>query len=214
MSNLARAPDFVAQAGASPYFIRKQDSGDYLGKRIKRNVLSAIDASSQQQAASAGLWGSYCNFTAETANSVSQTAADVDIRDIVPPIQDLDFQAHHEQAKPTLTPTAEWEGYVESIDDDTFSVIMTNVRSDSALPTDQAVFSKDDINEHERSLLREGAILRWIIGRERLPTGQIRKVSELYFRRLPAHTEADYLRAFHKAKSLLEEVAWDEGARS
>jgi len=212
MTNSAFSKDFVGQENESPYFIRRQEADDYLEERVKRNVQTAVDASTQLQVTSAGIRASNRNFTNESANSVSGTADDVDINHIVPPIQDLVFQSHHVQSKPTLTPTAEWEGYVESISDDEFFVVMTNVRSASSLPTDQAVFSKDDVNEYERSLLREGAILRWIIGRERLPTGQVRKVSELYFRRLPAHTEADYLRAFHKAESLLDEVAWDEGA--
>ena len=212
MSNFSTAPDFADQEDASRYFVTKQDDDDYVEKRITHNVLSTLDASSRLHDASDGLWGPYRNLTTKSANSVSQTADDFDIEHILPPILDRVFQLHHVQPKPTLTPTAEWEGYVESISDEEFFVVMTNVRSNSSLPTDQAVFSKDDINEHERSLLREGAIVRWIIGRERLPTGQVRKVSELYFRRLPAHTEADYSRAYHKAKSLLEEIVWDEGA--
>ena len=212
MSNHAGVAKFADQEDASRHFITRQESDDYLKKRITHNVLSALDESSRFRDVSDGLWGPYRNLTTESANSVSQTADDFDVEDIVPPLQDSILQTHNLQPKPTLTPTAEWEGYVESINDEEFFLVMTNVRSNSSLPTDQAMFSIADINEHERPLLREGAIVRWIIGRERLPTGQVRKVSELYFRRLPAHTEAGYLRAYQKAKSLLEEVVWDEGA--
>ena len=212
MSNLAVVPEFADQEDASRYFIARQESDDYLGKRISQNVLSALDQSSRFHEASDGLWGRYRNITTESASSVSRTADEIDVDHIVPPIHDQVVRTQNLKAKPTLTPTAEWEGYIESIDGEEFFVVMTNVRSNCSLPTDQAMFSISDINEYERPLLKEGAIVRWIIGRERLPTGQIRKVSELYFRRLPAHTEAGYLRAYHKAKSLLEEVVWNEGA--
>ena len=91
---------------------------------------------------------------------------------------------------------------------------MINVRSKALLPEDQATFSRDDVSEYDRQLLREGAIVRWVIGRERLPTGQVRKVSELYFRRLPAHSEADYLRAYRKASMLLATVNWEDDTKA
>ena len=211
MSDLATAPDFADQENASRYYVTKQDPDNYIEKCIADNVFYALASSQQLRDVSDDLRGPNRNFTPESVDSASQTAGKLNFENIVPPIHDRVFEPHHVQPKPTLTPTEEWEGYVESIDKNEFFVVLTNVRSKSSLPTDQAVFSKDDINEHERPLLKEGAIVRWIIGREHLPTGQIRKVSELYFRRLPAHTKADYDRAYHKAKSLLEEVVWDVG---
>ncbi len=213
MTDFAAAPDFADQDDGSLYYVTKQEPDNYVDKRIRSNVLNALESPAHPRNVSDGLWGTYQNLTTESTNSVSQTTDKINIKHIVPPIHDRVLERHQVQHKPTLTPTAEWEGYVDSVGEEDFFVVMTNVRSKSSLPTDQAVFPKDDINEHERPLLKEGAIVRWIIGRERLPTGQIRKVSELYFRRLPAHTKADYNRAFHKAKSLLEEVVWDDGTQ-
>ena len=109
-----------------------------------------------------------------------------------------------------MTPTAEWEGYVESISEEEFCVKMVDVRSKVSLPTDQAIFSKDEISEYDRQYLKVGAIIRWVIGRERLSSGKIREVSEIQFRQLPIHKKADYDRALNKAKALLDEVVWDD----
>ena len=214
MTAVAAAPTFVDQQDRSLHYTAKQKPDNYVQRRFEHHVLDALDTPTHPRNGSDGRWGIYQNLTTESANAVTQTTDKVDIEHIVPPIRDSTFEPYQVQRAPTLTPTAEWEGHVESIGEDDFFVVMTNVRSKSALPTDQAVFSKDDISEHQRPLLKEGAIVRWIIGRERLPSGQIRKISELYFRRLPAHTTEDYNRAFQKAKSLLEEVLWDDDAQS
>lgn len=120
------------------------------------------------------------------------------------------------KAKPSrsLLSLIEWEGYIDSIDEKEFSVRMVNIRSKSPLPVDLATFSKDDISEYDRKLLRVGAIVRWIIGRERLPTGQIRNVAELYFRKLPAHSKKDYRRACEKAEALLGKINWENASKS
>ena len=214
MTSVAAAPTFADQQDQSLPYIEKQKPDNYFQKRIRNHVLDALDTPAHPRNDSDGHSGIYQNFTSESAHAVSQTADNIAIERIVPPTHYAGFEPYQTQRTPTLTPTAEWEGHVESIGEEDFFVVMTNVRSKSSLPTDQAVFSKDDIGEHQRPLLREGAIVRWIIGRERLPSGQIRKISELYFRRLPAHTKEDYNRALHKAKSLLEEVIWDVDAQS
>ncbi len=108
--------------------------------------------------------------------------------------------------KRTLTPTAEWEGYVESISDHEFTAKMVYLNSNSSIPTDIATFSIDEVSEDDWQLLIKGAIFRWIIGYERLSSGQVRKVSELYFRRLPVHSEKDYKRSLNKAKNLIASI--------
>ena len=214
MTAVAAAPTFADPQDPSLPYIAKQKPDNYVQNRIQYHVLDALDTPSHPRNQSDGQWGIYQNLTRESAHAVSQTADNIPVEHIVPPMHHAGIGPYQVQRTPTLTPTAEWEGHVESIGEDDFVVVMSNVRSKSTLPTDQAVFSKDDISEHQRPLLREGAIVRWIIGRERLPSGQIRKIAELYFRRLPAHTADDYNRAFHKAQSLLEEVLWDDEAQS
>ncbi len=76
------------------------------------------------------------------------------------------------------------------------------------------LFSIDDISDYDRELLKEGAIVRWIIGYERLRSGTVRKVSELYFRRLPAHTKAEYEKAYRKAEALVDGIDWESEAET
>lgn len=90
---------------------------------------------------------------------------------------------------------------------------MINVRSKSPLPSQQAIFSKNDISEHDRQLLKVRAIVRWIIGRERWPTGQLRKLSKLYFRRYPVFSKAEYIQALNMANELLEGINWVDGSQ-
>lgn len=106
-------------------------------------------------------------------------------------------------------PIIEWEGYVDEITETEFFVKMVNLRSNSTIPEDMASFSIiKDVGDEDRKLLKEGAIVRYVLGWETLPGGQSRRVSELYFRRLPAHTKKDYERAKIKAKKLLDSINW------
>ena len=212
MSEVATIPIFADQEDTYRYYADKNDLEDYMEARINKNVCLALTVANHQFEVPDAAFELNENPSLESTNWPTQAMHDLDILHIVPPVSS--GASPHQQVKqlPSLTPMAEWEGFVENIGDDEFAVVMVNVHSKSTLPTDQAVFSKDDINEHDRSLLREGAIVRWIIGRERRPSGQIRKVSELHFRRLPAHTQADYARAYHKAEALLEEIIWDDPA--
>ncbi len=182
---------------------------DFLENRIKSKVNHALQTNTHQENMSSGLDVFYQSDIAEHAVWTSMTEDKMDFEQLFQPVRDRVRQPEMR----TLTPTAEWEGYIESIGDEEFFVKMVNVLSKSPLPTDQATFSKDDISEQDQKLLKEGAIVRWIIGRERLPTGQVRKVSEIHFRRLPAYRKEDYRQALVKANSLLEEIVWDDDSQ-
>ncbi len=182
---------------------------DYLENQIKSNVIHALQTITHQGNMSTSLDDFYQSDKTKHAGWTSMTEDKMDIEQLFPPVCD---RVHQPEMR-TLTPTAEWEGYIESIGEGEFFVKMVNVLSKSPLPTDQATFSKDDISEHDQQLLKEGAIVRWIIGRERLPTGQVRKVSEIHFRRLPAFRKEDYRQALVKANSLLEEIVWDDDSQ-
>lgn len=136
----------------------------------------------------------------------------LDIDRYVAPLSSRQNSNPHLTRQRTLTPLSEWEGYVESILDDAFIVRMVNIRSKTNLPDEDAVFSKADLSRHQREMLREGAIVRWVVGLERLPNDQRRRVSELHFRRLPAHTKRDFDRALQKAEALLEALSFDDSA--
>ena len=112
----------------------------------------------------------------------------------------------------SLTPLIEWEGYVESIEGDEFRLRLVNIASGNAVPDEEAVFSMNDLSFEQKSRLAVGSIVRWVIGYERLASDQRRRVSELHFRRLPAHTEKDYKRAFARADDLISAIDWDESS--
>ena len=209
MYSLGLASTSAEQPVDFPDSENENEPRDYLEKRIKSNVIYALQTNSHQGNISTSLEEFNQSDITEHAGLISMTADKMNIDQLFPPVRDRVQQS----AKRTLTPTAEWEGYVESISEGKFFVKMVNVRSNSPLPTDQATFSKDDISEHDQQLLKEGAIVRWIIGRERLPTGQIRKVSEIHFRRLPAFRMEDYRQALDKANVLLEEIVWDNDSQ-
>ena len=113
----------------------------------------------------------------------------------------------------SLNPISEWEGYIESIDENVFLVRMVNIRSKSQLPEDEATFQVNELSEYQRQHLEVGAIVRWVIGMERLPSDQRRKVSELHFRRLPAHSNSEYQTALIQAKEIIDGITWDDASK-
>ena len=210
MTDLAHLPIIAGQAGKAPYYVAEQKPDNYAEKRVNGNIQYALKFEGEPKEVYGDLGDTSSDHAHQSTQNVSRTSGKINVAQLLLLARDYTLEQRQEQARRTLTPTAEWEGYVESITEDKFVVKMTNVRTDSSLPTDQAVFSKNEVSEHERHLLNEGAIVRWVIGRERLSTGQVRKVAELHFRRLPAHTDADYQRALKKANALLAEIDWDD----
>lgn len=87
-------------------------------------------------------------------------------------------------------------------------VAIPDLHPNESMPVDLATFSINDVSEHDLKLLKEGAYVRFVLGRERLPSGQIRNVSHLYFRRLSHHSEKGLDRANQKAKDLLDSINW------
>lgn len=193
-----------------------QEPDDYLEKSVGRQVRFALRSPNRPK----DLQTSSTEFSPDdlacNPNPVRAVTSifHADIRDIVPPIHNPAALDENAKERRILTPTAEWEGFVERVREVDFYVKMINLESRSPLPTDHATFSIDDVSENDRHLLKPGAIVRWIIGRERLPNGQIRKVSELYFRMLPAHTRTDYRRALNKVNELLEDTVWDDDSQA
>ena len=112
----------------------------------------------------------------------------------------------------SLNPISEWEGYIESIEENVFLVRMVNIRSKSQLPEDEATFQVNELSDYQRQHLEVGAIVRWVIGMERLPSDQRRKVSELHFRRLPAHSNREYQTALTQAKEMINGITWDDAS--
>lgn len=132
----------------------------------------------------------------------------------IPP--DIIRKLEKAEARPrrTLIPIEEWEGYVENIDGDKFIVSMVNLRSKSTVPEEQATFTKDDVSKDQQELIVEGAAVYLTLGRELLPSDQVRTVSELYFPKPPTRTVEDYQLARQKAKALLKGISWENEAET
>ena len=140
------------------------------------------------------------------------STADTAIDDVVAPLSARQFGDQFSQNTRSLNPIAEWEGYIESIDENVFLVRMVNIRSNSQLPEDEATFQLNELSDYQRQHLEVGAIVRWVIGMERLPSDQRRKVSELHFRRLPAHSNREYKTALTQAREMIDGITWDDAS--
>ena len=138
--------------------------------------------------------------------------ADTAIDDVVAPLSARLLGDQFSRNTRSLNPISEWEGYVESIEENVFLVRMVNIRSKSQLPEDEATFQINELSDYQRQHLEVGAIVRWVIGMERLPSDQRRKVSELHFRRLPAHSNREYQTALTQAKEIINAITWDDAS--
>ncbi len=110
----------------------------------------------------------------------------------------------------SLTPLMEWEGSVEAIESDEFVARLLNVTTGELLPTEEASFPLSELNDIQRDNLEVGAIFRWVIGLQRLPNGNKQRVSELFFRRLPAHSEREINAAVVSKGMQLDALDWDD----
>ena len=146
-------------------------------------------------------------------HSLSGPFSELKVDDVVAPFSARRTNPRALKRQKSLTPVSEWEGFVESIDEDEFTLRLVNVRSGDVLADEEAVFPKSELSSHQRARLEIGAIVRWVVGLERLATDQRRRVSELHFRRLPAHTKRDYKRATQAAGRLIAEINWDESTK-
>lgn len=70
---------------------------------------------------------------------------------------------------------------------------------------DVAAIPLEEVGAEDRSLMREGAIFRWVIGYERSVGGARRRVSQIVFLDPPHLTERDIEKGREWAEWLLEE---------
>jgi len=104
----------------------------------------------------------------------------------------------------------EWEGYVISVDERTFTANLIDKTANKSRAEEQIEFDIDDVSEDDRILITHGAIFRWSIGYQK-QNGTKRKISEIVFRRLPAWSRAEIKKATEMALSLAEGVRFVDG---
>lgn len=102
------------------------------------------------------------------------------------------FHAVTPAAKSKLIPLNEWEGVVDSVDEEqgVFQArLQDQTQKDS--PTEAASFLIEDVRQDDLPLLTEGAVFRWVIGKREDIFGGVERTSTVVFRRMPAYSQAD-----------------------
>jgi hypothetical protein len=107
----------------------------------------------------------------------------------------------------------QWEGTVEEVSSDSFGARIRNLSVDGA-PEEWATLLLDEISDDERPLVMPGAVFYWSIGYLIEPYGQRRTASTIYFRRLPAWSAQDHVRAQLVADSYCDVFSNDLSERS
>lgn len=97
----------------------------------------------------------------------------------------------------------EWEGKVRSVDAENgvFEADLVDLTAGVSVEGDEATFPLGDVQDYERSLVVEGAFFRWVVGYRYI--GRTReRTSRVVFRRLPAWSTSDLMKASEEAESL------------
>lgn len=85
----------------------------------------------------------------------------------------------------------EWEGYVVSISNETFTARLVDVTKNCTIEDEEADFPLDDLEDTDRSRICPGSIFRWIIGYRRSPGGTKDRSSRIVLRNLPSWTKKE-----------------------
>ena len=104
---------------------------------------------------------------------------------------------------PVLQTRQLWEGTVTEVRDGEFVAILSD-RTSPKNPDEQVAFDFGEVSPADRELVRPGSVLYWIVGSERTVGGQVKNVSILQFRRVPAWTQSALSRAAVRAQRIRE----------
>jgi|SRR6516165_3758052 hypothetical protein len=115
---------------------------------------------------------------------------------------------HNPQSIATFSPMQEWEGYVTEVKDETFTAHLVDITAKRRIAEEKIEISISDLSDQDKDLLREGALFRWSIGYYK-QHGTKMKSSRIVFRRLPAWTKSDFMKAEQKAKELIGAITWE-----
>ena len=91
----------------------------------------------------------------------------------------------------TFQALQEWEGYVDSIEDDVFVARLIDVTAGMSHETEEATIPLDELSDRDAASMKVGSIFRWVIGYECSPEGTRKRVSQIVFRDMPRMTEGD-----------------------
>lgn len=111
----------------------------------------------------------------------------------------------------SFEPLQEWEGRVAGINpgEKTFTATLIDITARRKYEDEFAEFPISDVSDDDRHFMRPGAIFRWLIGYERLPSGTKRRVSSVVFRRLGEWSRSDLSQARQYAEELVRGITWE-----
>ncbi len=91
---------------------------------------------------------------------------------------------------PRLKTRQLWEGTVTEVRADGFAAVLSD-KTNPGTPDEQASFDFDntEISPEDLRLINPGSTFYWVIGNERTVAGQVKNVSMVQFRRLPAWSQ-------------------------
>jgi hypothetical protein len=110
---------------------------------------------------------------------------------------------------PILQTRQLWEGTVIEVRNGGF-VAVVNDKTNPANPEEQVSFDFGDLSDEDHSLVSLGSPFYWIIGRERTPTGTVKNVSFVQFRRLPSWTPSALSKVSDRARRFKELLRAEE----
>jgi hypothetical protein len=171
-SNDELESDWVVEAGAR---LAQRSADSYVNRQTKLGTirLKTIQQSEQE----------------ESTPITEQVVKSPFVHDIEPPfIQPINWNRVS-----TFYALQEWEGFVESINDDCFVARLTDLTADGEIASERAEIPLEEISEDDLPKLKPRAVFRWAIGYERSPRGTKMRVSNIVFRDLPRWTKSDHI---------------------
>jgi hypothetical protein len=96
----------------------------------------------------------------------------------------------------------EWEGYVESIGDTSFTAVIRDLTTSDDRAEELVELPLDDLSESDRKRISPGTIFRWSIGYHVDRSGTKSRASRIVLRHLPAWTKADLKKAHEEAERI------------
>ena len=111
---------------------------------------------------------------------------------VVPSVRRLPSPTARQPRIATFRALQEWEGYVASIEGDTFVARLVDVTAGHTHESEEAIIPLEELSSRDAANMALGDIFRWVIGYEHSPAGERKRVSQIVFRELPRMTESDF----------------------
>jgi hypothetical protein len=112
-----------------------------------------------------------------------------------------------DQGSVTSYLVAEWEGHVTRIGKETFEARLRGISGEGVDgELEEAIIPIAEVTAFYKTLFEVGAIFRLCVSYDEYQSGQIRRYTELVFRRLPAYRQKDLDDARKRARERLSEL--------